>query len=153
MIGYMTDGDFHIRMPSGTDDPLSDAEIQTYREEINRLDKIIRESIHRRTEVSRAIGKTRLTSGGTKLVHTREVAIINQFREEFGTEGVQIALDTDDLPAGVQGVLGATGVATHAPAFDGTITVPFGAGIVNVKLSNSARGRLADVTPHMTMPT
>ena len=53
--------------------------------------KIIRESIHRRTEVSRAIGKTRLTSGGTKLVHTREVAIINQFREEFGTEGVQIA--------------------------------------------------------------
>lgn len=91
MIGYMTDGDFHIRMPSGTDDPLSDAEIQTYREEINRLDKIIRESIHRRTEVSRAIGKTRLTSGGTKLVHTREVAIINQFREEFGTEGVQIA--------------------------------------------------------------
>lgn len=32
-----------------------------------------------------------MTSGGTKLVHTREVAIINQFREEFGTEGVQIA--------------------------------------------------------------
>ena len=91
MIGYMTDGDFHIRMPSGTDDPLSDAEIQTYREEINRLDKIIRESIHRRTEVSRAIGKTRLTSGGTKLVHTREVAIINQFRDELGEDGPALA--------------------------------------------------------------
>ena len=48
------------------------------------------------------------------------------------TEGVQIALDTDDLPAGVQGVLGATGVATHAPAFDGTITVPFAGSEVQV---------------------
>lgn len=87
----MTDGDFRVRMPSGTDDPLSDAEIQSYREEINRLDNVIRDAIQRRTEVSRAIGKTRLTSGGTKLVHTREVAIINEFHEQFGREGVQIA--------------------------------------------------------------
>lgn len=78
-------------MPSGTDDPLSDAEIQSYREEINRLDQVIRDAVKRRTLVSQAIGKTRLGSGGTKLVHTREVAIINQFREEFGSEGVQIA--------------------------------------------------------------
>lgn len=31
------------------------------------------------------------SASGTKLVYTREVAIINQFREEFGTEGVEIA--------------------------------------------------------------
>lgn len=87
----MTDNEFRVRMPSGTDDPLSDSEIQSYREEINRLDQLIIDSIRRRSEVSRAIGKTRVGSGGTKLVYRREVAIINEFREEFGREGVEIA--------------------------------------------------------------
>lgn len=83
--------DFEVRMPSGTDDPLSDEEIQKYRQEINRMDRTIIDAIHRRSAVSKAIGKTRLGSGGTRLVYTREVAIINQFREEFGSEGVEIA--------------------------------------------------------------
>ena len=87
----MTDNEFRVRMPSGTDDPLSDSEIQSYREEINRLDQLIIDSIRRRSEVSHAIGKTRVGSGGTKLVYTREMAIINEFREEFGREGVEIA--------------------------------------------------------------
>lgn len=78
-------------MPSGTDDPLSDAEIQQYRQEIDRLDRAILDSVKRRTAVSRAIGKTRMGSGGTRLVHTRELAIINQFREELGPEGSEIA--------------------------------------------------------------
>lgn len=80
-----------IRMPSGTDDPLSDAEIQKYREEINRMDRIILDAVKRRTKVSQAIGKTRLGSGGTRLVHTREIAILNQFRDELGEEGPAIA--------------------------------------------------------------
>lgn len=83
--------DFAIRMPSGTDDPLSDAEIQQYRKEIDRLDRVILDAVKRRAEVSRAIGKTRMGSGGTKLVHTREVAIINQFRDELGEEGPALA--------------------------------------------------------------
>lgn len=82
---------FEIRMPSGTDDPLSDAEIQQYRQEIDRLDRVILDAVKRRTKVSRAIGKTRMGSGGTRLVHTRELAIINQFREELGPEGPEIA--------------------------------------------------------------
>jgi len=84
-------GDFEVRMPSGTDDPLSDAEIQQYRKEIDRLDKVILEAVKRRSQVSQAIGKTRMGSGGTKLVHTREVAIINQFRDELGEEGPALA--------------------------------------------------------------
>ncbi|MFP7366534.1 chorismate mutase [Corynebacterium callunae] len=87
----MTNGDFEIRMPSGTDDPLSDAEIQKYREEINRLDREIIDAVKRRTAISQTIGKTRMSSGGTRLVHTREVAIINQFREEIGEEGPALA--------------------------------------------------------------
>ncbi|MEJ5927613.1 chorismate mutase [Corynebacterium sp. H128] len=83
--------DFEIRMPSGTDDPLSDAEIQKCREEINRLDNVILDAVKRRTEVSKAIGRTRMGAGGTRLVHTREVAIINRFREEIGEEGPALA--------------------------------------------------------------
>ena len=83
--------DFEVRMPSGTDDPLSDAEIQQYRKEIDRLDKVILEAVKRRSQVSQAIGKTRMGSGGMKLVHTREVAIINQFRDELGEEGPNLA--------------------------------------------------------------
>ncbi|NLA56552.1 MAG: chorismate mutase, partial [Corynebacterium humireducens] len=43
----MTDAarDFEIRMPTGTDDPLSDAEIQQYRREIDRLDRIILDAV------------------------------------------------------------------------------------------------------------
>jgi lipoprotein LprG len=39
------------------------------------------------------------------------------------TSGVKLTLETDDLPDGVTGVEKAEGVGTHAPAFDGTITV------------------------------
>ncbi|HEU4811876.1 MAG TPA: LppX_LprAFG lipoprotein [Nocardioides sp.] len=39
------------------------------------------------------------------------------------TSGVNMSLSTSDLPADVQGIEEATGTATHAPAFDGTITV------------------------------
>lgn len=78
-------------LSSGTDDPLSDAEIQEYRQEINRLDRTIIESVKRRSEISRRIGQTRKASGGTKLVYARETAILNQFRDELGPEGVPIA--------------------------------------------------------------
>ncbi len=39
------------------------------------------------------------------------------------TSGVALTLSTDDLPDGVTGVEAADGVGTHAPAFEGTITV------------------------------
>lgn len=82
---------FEFRMPSGTDDPLSDQEIQRYRQEIDRLDKVILDAVKQRAAISKAIGRTRMGSGGTRLVHTREVAIINQFREEIGEEGPNLA--------------------------------------------------------------
>jgi lipoprotein LprG len=39
------------------------------------------------------------------------------------TSGVRIGLSTPKLPSGVSGLLGATGIGTHAPAFDGSIKV------------------------------
>ncbi|MDN6553172.1 MAG: chorismate mutase [Corynebacterium flavescens] len=80
-----------IRFPSGSDDPLTDAEIQRYRAEINRLDRLILDAVKRRTEISQAIGRTRMSSGGTRLVHTREIAILNEFQDELGEEGPAIA--------------------------------------------------------------
>jgi len=44
------------------------------------------------------------------------------------TSGVTFTLSTDDLPDGVQGVKGAAGTVTDAPAFDGTLTVHIVAG-------------------------
>ena len=76
---------------SGTSDPLSNERIQELRKEINQLDNTIISAIKRRTEISHLIGQSRMGSGGTRLVHTREVAIINEFREELGTEGPTIA--------------------------------------------------------------
>ena len=89
--GNEVDNGLSIRFPSGSDDPLTDAEIQRYRTEINRLDRLILDAVIRRTEVSRAIGRTRMSTGGTRLVHTREIAILNQFRDELGEEGPAIA--------------------------------------------------------------
>jgi lipoprotein LprG len=40
------------------------------------------------------------------------------------TAGVHLSLKTDDLPDGVTGVLEASGVANHQPAFDGDIQIP-----------------------------
>ncbi len=42
------------------------------------------------------------------------------------TSGLDLALITHDLPDGVSGISGAEGVATDAPAFDGTLTVVIG---------------------------
>ncbi len=48
------------------------------------------------------------------------------------TTGLHLSLTTKDLPEGVQGLDAATGVATHAPAFDGTITIVFAGSKVDV---------------------
>jgi len=39
------------------------------------------------------------------------------------TSGVALSLTTEEFPSGVDGVRAATGVATHAPAFEGELTV------------------------------
>ena len=48
------------------------------------------------------------------------------------TSGVNLTLTTTDLPDGVSGITKADGVATNAPAFEGTITVIFAGQSVDV---------------------
>ncbi len=48
------------------------------------------------------------------------------------TSGVDLTLSTTDLPDGVSGITEADGIATNAPAFEGTITVIFAGQSVDV---------------------
>jgi lipoprotein LprG len=52
------------------------------------------------------------------------------------TSGVTLALTTSDLPDGVQGIKGASGTVTDAPAFDGTLTVVISAGTFSVPVKS-----------------
>ena len=71
----------------GTDSP----DIDELRQEIDRLDAAILEAVRRRTEVSQLIGKARMASGGTRLVHSREMKVIERY-SVLGGEGKNLAM-------------------------------------------------------------
>jgi chorismate mutase len=66
-------------------------DIDDLRLEIDRLDAEILAAIARRTEVSKIIGKARMASGGTRLVHSREMKVIERF-SVLGPEGKDLAM-------------------------------------------------------------
>ena len=70
-------------------EPVHD--IDDLRREIDRLDAEILAAVKRRTEVSREIGKARMASGGTRLVHSREMKVIERYGE-LGPEGKELAM-------------------------------------------------------------
>jgi len=65
--------------------------IDDLRLEIDRLDAEILAAVKRRTEVSQAIGKARMASGGTRLVHSREMKVIERY-SALGPEGKDMAM-------------------------------------------------------------
>ena len=67
------------------------ADIDDLRREIDQLDATILEAVRRRTEVSKIIGKARMASGGTRLVHSREMKVIERY-SELGPEGKDLAM-------------------------------------------------------------
>ena len=66
-------------------------DIADLRKEIDRLDAEILAAVKRRAEVSRQIGKARMASGGTRLVHSREMQVIARY-SELGPEGKDLAM-------------------------------------------------------------
>ncbi len=66
-------------------------EIDDLRREIDELDATILAAIQRRTEVSKEIGKARMASGGTRLVHSREMKVIERY-SVLGPEGKDLAM-------------------------------------------------------------
>src|SRR4051794_33313453 len=65
--------------------------INELRDEIDRLDAEILAAVKRRAEVSQAIGKVRMASGGTRLVHSREMKVIERY-SELGPDGKDLAM-------------------------------------------------------------
>ncbi len=66
-------------------------DIDALRLEIDRLDREILAAVQRRSEVSRTIGAARRASGGVKVVHVREMAVLERFGV-LGPEGRQLAM-------------------------------------------------------------
>jgi chorismate mutase len=66
-------------------------DIDELRQEIDHLDAEILRMVKRRVEISKIIGAARLAAGGTKIVHNREIDVLNRYRE-LGPEGHELAL-------------------------------------------------------------
>lgn len=66
-------------------------DIDALRQEIDELDAAILAAVQRRTEVSKLIGKARMASGGTRLVHSREMKVIERY-SALGPEGKDLAM-------------------------------------------------------------
>ncbi|MCV7418459.1 chorismate mutase [Mycolicibacterium litorale] len=66
-------------------------DIDDLRREIDELDAAILAAVQRRTEVSKIIGKARMASGGTRLVHSREMKVIERY-SVLGPEGKDLAM-------------------------------------------------------------
>ncbi|MCB1289302.1 MAG: chorismate mutase [Mycobacterium sp.] len=69
----------------------TEPDIDTLRAEIDRLDAAILAAVRERTEVSRAIGRARMASGGTRLVHSREMKVIERY-SALGDGGKELAM-------------------------------------------------------------
>lgn len=66
-------------------------DIDELRHEIDRLDAEILAAVKRRTEISQEIGKARMASGGTRLVHSREMKVLERY-SDLGEDGKNLAM-------------------------------------------------------------
>ncbi|MDT5042047.1 MAG: chorismate mutase [Actinoplanes sp.] len=71
--------------------PAAD-EIRAIRERIDVIDQTLIDLWLERARLSQQVGKTRMASGGTRLVLSREREIVERFRESLGPDGTQVAL-------------------------------------------------------------
>ena len=74
-----------------TTEELTESGIEALRSEIDQLDATILAAVKRRTEISQQIGKVRMASGGTRLVHSREMKVIERY-SALGPDGKDFAM-------------------------------------------------------------
>ena len=82
--------------------PESEEGIDALRTEIDDIDAELLRLIKRRTAISHAIGAARMHLGGPRVVHSREMKILDRFRD-LGQPGVDLALMLLDLGRGKLG--------------------------------------------------
>lgn len=71
-------------------------------------------------------------SGGSTSDAAADEALSTARDKLVETSGVELHLTTTDLPSGVSGLTNAEGIATNAPAFEGTISVRMSGSTANV---------------------
>ncbi|MFF5085076.1 chorismate mutase [Actinoplanes sp. NPDC000266] len=79
-------------LKTGAAEPLAAHEISAMRERIDEIDQAIIDLWLERARLSQEVGRTRMASGGTRLVLSREREIVERFREALGADGAQVAL-------------------------------------------------------------
>jgi chorismate mutase len=77
---------------TGAGEVLAADEIRAMRERIDEIDQAIIDLWLERAHLSQQVGRTRMASGGTRLVLSREREIVERFRAALGTDGTQVAL-------------------------------------------------------------
>ncbi|WFE55145.1 chorismate mutase [Micromonospora sp. WMMD964] len=77
---------------TGTEEPSAAARIVQIRERIDEIDHALIALWQERAALSQEVGVTRMASGGTRLVLSREQAILERFRVALGSDGTQLAL-------------------------------------------------------------
>jgi chorismate mutase len=77
---------------TGAGEVLAAGEIRGMRERIDEIDQAIIDLWLERARLSQQVGKTRMASGGTRLVLSREREIVERFRAALGADGTQVAL-------------------------------------------------------------
>src|SRR5690242_8592605 len=89
----MSDADMHLpEVPV----PETEYGITVLRLEIDEIDAELVRLIKRRTAISRSIGAARMNLGGPRVVHSRELKILDRFRD-LGQPGVDLAMMLLDL--------------------------------------------------------
>jgi chorismate mutase len=71
---------------------VADAHIAGLRARIDEIDAAIIRLWQERASISQEVGATRVASGGTRLVLSREREILDRFRSALGADGTQLAL-------------------------------------------------------------
>ena len=72
-------------------DSSSVPDLTALRTEIDYLDAEILRLVQRRTAVSQTIGRARRAAGGPRVVHGREMAVLDRYRA-LGPEGHELAM-------------------------------------------------------------
>ncbi|MBV9013323.1 MAG: chorismate mutase [Pseudonocardiales bacterium] len=85
-MSYHATSEAALRVQDGTASNLA-----ALRAEIDYLDTEILRLVQRRTAVSQAIGNARRAAGGPRVIHVREMAVLNRYRE-LGKEGHELAM-------------------------------------------------------------
>ncbi|MEU9506773.1 chorismate mutase [Micromonospora sp. NPDC048170] len=85
-------GDTKPEVRTGTPEPTAAARIVEIRERIDEIDQALIELWQERAGLSKEVGVTRMASGGTRLVLSREREILERFRLALGADGTQLAL-------------------------------------------------------------